>query len=124
MLPPVTASLFTSLDCVDIDGSRYIREDTSVGCESSDFKRFKAFAGIFIAAYLCLPLVWALLIYRVRHQLDPITRDYATFGRDTDALRFLLSDYRQGCEYTECVEMCVLATLMKSIIEIIRQQLN
>ena len=105
MLPPVTGKLFISLDCVDIDDSKYLRTETSIDCQSSDFKHFEAFAGIFIAAYLCLPLIWAFMIYSIRHQLDPITRDAETFGEDTDALRFLLVDYRQGCEYTECVEM-------------------
>ena len=71
----------------------------------TEFKRFEAFAGIFIAAYLCLPLLWAFLIYRVRHQLDPATRDHATFGEDTDALLFLFTDYRPSCKYTECMEM-------------------
>ena len=61
--------------------------------------------GTLIALYLCVPFIWAILIYRVRRQLDPITRDYATFDKDTAALRFLLTDYRRNFEYTECLEM-------------------
>lgn len=107
MLPPVTARLFTSLDCISIDGSEYLRSDTAVDCGSSAFKRFSIFVGIFIAAYLCIPLLWAVLIYRVRVQLNPARRDNRTFERDTEPLMFLLADYRQRCEYAECLEMCV-----------------
>ena len=67
---------------------------------------------MFIAMYLCIPLVWIFLIYRVRQQLNPTTRDHATFDEDTAALRFLLADYRQHCEYTECLEMSVIARLI------------
>ena len=105
MVPPVTAKLFISMECTKIDETKYLDTDTSIDCESTEFKRFEAFAGIFIAAYLCLPLLWAFLIYRVRHQLDPATRDHATFGEDTDALLFLFTDYRPSCKYTECMEM-------------------
>ena len=49
--------------------------------------------------------MWAYLIHRIRTQLNPVTRDYATFDEDMAALRFLLSDYRRGYEYTECCEM-------------------
>ena len=104
-LPPVLAKLLISLDCIHIDGSKYLRTDTSIDCESSDFDHFKTIASIFIAVYLCVPLVWAFLICRIRHQLDPVTRVDATFAQDTEPLRFLLTDYRTHCEYTECVEM-------------------
>ena len=104
-LPPVTAKLFSSLDCIRIDGAKYARTDTSIDCDSAAFKRFQAFAGVLIAIYLCLPGMWAFLIYRKLNQLDRMTSDSRIFDEESGSLRFLLSDYRQGCEYTECIDM-------------------
>lgn len=108
------AKIFISLDCISINGAKYLRNDTSIQCDSAAFHRFQAIAGILISVYLLIPLIWCFLIYRISKQLNPTTRNYATFEEDTAALRLLLVDYRQGFEFTECFEMYVSCGLRNS----------
>jgi hypothetical protein len=113
-LPPVSLKLLQALDCVAIADKHYLRIDTSIDCDSKEFKTFEILDGLFITVYLSIPLVWLALLSTNRHRLNPkhsSNKDvkHALFVRDNDqglsALRFLFAAYKPQYFYAECVEM-------------------
>ena len=60
-----------ALQCFEIDGSRYLRQDSSINCEDSSHEVFELVDALFISLYMLIPCTWLLLLYRVRHRLLP-----------------------------------------------------
>jgi hypothetical protein len=85
--------------------------DTSINCSSNAFQSFRVVIGLFIFTYLSIPLLWAFLLYRARHKLNPRTKDrrLAHFLRDNDSsllpIRFLFSVYEPNMYFFESLEM-------------------
>lgn len=114
VLPPVSLKQLQALDCVTVADKRYLRTDTSIDCDSSEFQTFKAIDGSFIALYLATPLVWFGLLYLKRDWLNPsqtsgLDTKHGLFLRDTtlelEPLRFLFGIYKMDYWYQECIEM-------------------
>ena len=84
-----------------------------ISCDDSSYEAFRALIIVFIIVYQSVPLVWMVLLYKLRDRLDPPTsgndrllalhvRDHDTF---LDALRFLFNDYRSNKWWFEVAEM-------------------
>jgi hypothetical protein len=114
VLPSVSLKQLQALDCVAIEEKHYLRIDTSIDCDSKEYKLFRVVDGLFIAAYLATPLLWFALLAAHRDSLDPAPssgsdKTLALFVRDQDPtlrpLRFLFGAYRPSMFYMEVVEM-------------------
>jgi hypothetical protein len=72
VLPTVSMLQFTALECTDLaDGSSYLRVDTSISCHSSSYKSFLIMDGFLIVIYQSVPLLWFVLLYRIRDKVHP-----------------------------------------------------
>jgi hypothetical protein len=111
VLPTVSLKQFQGLDCFELAGRYYLRTDTSVDCESNSFIAFQVFDVLLILLYMSTPLVWFLLLYSVKHRLNPNTKDkrLARFLRSEDkglyAMKFLFEPYRPQYYYFEVTEI-------------------
>ena len=102
---------FQALDCVEVAGRRYVRVDTGISCSGSKYATFAVLDVAFIAAYLAIPLLWLVLLWRRRKSLSPPTGDLglAAYLRGADEslrpLRFLFQDYVPSAYAAEVFEM-------------------
>ena len=100
-----------ALDCVKVAGEWYVRVDTGISCSGSKYVAFAALDAAFIAAYLGIPLLWLVLLWRQRKSLSPPTGDLglAAYLRGADEslrpLRFLFQDYVPSAYAAEVFEM-------------------
>jgi hypothetical protein len=70
-LPTVVSVQFKSLRCSELEGLgvRYLRADSSIDCDSPEYDLFVGnIVGLFIV-YLCIPLAYLGLLYRVSDRL-------------------------------------------------------
>jgi hypothetical protein len=113
-LPPVALKLFQALDCVEIAKKRYLRIDTSIDCDTAQFRMFTVLDSLFIAFYMAIPLLWLTLLWLNRDRLNPSStagsdKKHALFLRDNDEglvpLRFLFAAYKPSFYFAETVEM-------------------
>ena len=117
VVPPVSLKLFQSLDCVELSGGKtYLRIDTSINCGSQSYQSFQVVDGLFTAAYLSVPLIWAVLLWRKGNRVnppmdlsDPKRESKAIQARKADTglshLRFLFFAYRPPFYLMEVIEM-------------------
>jgi hypothetical protein len=118
ILPPVTLKQLQALDCVEVADKRYLRVDTSIDCDSQEFKSFLVVNSLFITAYLSTPLIWLALLLFKRESLNPSDqrtdgggsdKKLSLFLRDQDKgirpLFFLVGPYRQIYFFFEVIEM-------------------
>jgi hypothetical protein len=111
-LPVVSLKLFQALDCVEVAERSYLRIDTSVVCDSQQYKSFALVDGLFIVIYMSMPLVWLALLQKNKGRLNPgsgTDKKHALFLRDSDQglahLRFLFAAYKPPFYFAECIEM-------------------
>lgn len=77
VLPPVARKQFRALDCVRLeDGSSYLRDDTEIDCDSLNYKKFATINVLLILLWQSVPLVYIVLLYRVRDKLIPLSGDH------------------------------------------------
>ena len=71
VLPTVVSVQFKSLRCSELEGLevRYLRADTSIDCDSAEYQAFVGRVAWLLALYLCVPLVYLALLYRVSDRL-------------------------------------------------------
>ena len=115
VLPPVAMKQLQSLDCrvFPHDGSRLLRADTSVDCDSDSYQSFKQTTLIFVAIYQLIPMIWLYLLWLRRDQLNPkVSKMDPSLGlyiREKDvslrSLEFLFDSYRCDNWWFEVVEM-------------------
>jgi hypothetical protein len=119
ILPPVSRVQFQALDCVTVAHRQYLRVDTSVSCQSANYKAFRIVDLILIVIYLSMPLFWVTILYQLRHHIDPksiaamnnkATRDSSINNQveNDNALqpyRFLFHVYKTQYYYFEAIEM-------------------
>jgi hypothetical protein len=114
VLPSVSLKQLQAIDCVEVAGKSYLRVDTSVDCDSSDFRSFRVVDTLFLVAYLSTPLIWLALLLAKRKSLNPAPttgadKKLALFLRDQNEmlkpLRFLFSSYTPFFFFVEVVEM-------------------
>ena len=64
--------LCTSLECVSLGSSgSFLRADTATSCDDAAFRAFVVMDGLFITAYMGIPLSWFVLLWRKRRRLNP-----------------------------------------------------
>ena len=89
----------------------YLLASLDVECNSDDHKPIYATAWLFIVLWpLALPLLYALLLYRCRHEIK--SHQPTTLSR---AIRFLWADYKDSCfwfEIWEIVQKLVLTNAL------------
>ena len=106
VLPTVLSLQCKALRCITLehDGEivgSFLREDTSISCLSMSYKRFQAVVILGLLVYSSIPLMWFVILWRVRRELNPLdeTLESALELRKSHDqlgyLAFLFSD----CEY-------------------------
>ena len=62
---------FKSLRCSELEGLgvRYLQADTSIDCDSAGYQKFVGHVACLLTLYLCVPLVYLALLYRVSDRL-------------------------------------------------------
>jgi hypothetical protein len=104
-----------ALDCLEFphDGSKLLRVDTSVDCNSAAYQSFKQTTLVFVAIYQLIPMVWLRLLWARKEQLNPkvsqMDPGLGLYIREKDvslrSLRFLFDSYRCSNWWFEVVEM-------------------
>ena len=99
-MPSVSKKHFIALNCVELkNGERYLLDDTSVNCDSDDYKNFLYILGILIAIYQSLPLFYISLLYPIRDRLNPNIDDerkkleHRDHDKSLESVSFLFKDY-------------------------------
>lgn len=111
VLPPVSLKLFQALDCITVADRSYLRVDTSVDCTSGSYGVFRVFDALFIVIYMTVPIVWLVLLTRLRAELNPAPdhMKLSCYLRDNNddllPIRFLFSPYLPCFYYFEPLEM-------------------
>jgi len=113
-LPPVAGVQFRALDCVELDdGSRYLRDDTGIDCDSNSYAQFALINGILIALYQSLPLCYVGLLCHFRDRLNSRKEGESVAkalrrrdnDKSLDAFRFLFNDTSLGRWYFEVIDL-------------------
>jgi len=102
VLPPVSNKQLQAFDCVSISGNKYLRAHTTIDCESDSYLSFRVLVIMFIGFYQFIPILWMVLLYRKKSDLNPSTSSHdlelAMYIRDNNdeltPLRFLFVDYK------------------------------
>ena len=116
VLPPVSVVQFRGLDCGTLHRTskeHFLRIDTAVDCDSKAYQHFVVVAALLILLYQCMLAFLALVLYKHRDRLDPVTVSTEPAARaeqrDQDPtiahLRFLFRDYKCEFFYWEIVDL-------------------
>jgi hypothetical protein len=113
VLPSVSSKQLQSLDCVPMNGDRYVRTNTAIDCESSSYKNNLPLVIFFIFLYHSVPLLWFWLLHQKRDALNPSTTggdlELALYVRKNNhhlaPLRFLFVDYKCSKWWFEIADM-------------------
>ena len=106
VLPTVLSLQCKALRCetLEHDGETvfsFLREDSAISCLSQGYKQFRAVVILGLLLYSSVPLLWLVILWRVRRELNPLdeTLESALEKRKSHDhlgyLAFLFSD----CEY-------------------------
>jgi hypothetical protein len=114
VLPTVAALQFKALRCetLDHDGSSFLKEDSAVSCLSASYAHFRAIVILGIVVYQSIPLLWFVLLWHVRRDLNPLREalESALEVRKKKAhlmpYFFLFSDYLPSMWAYEVYDMC------------------
>ena len=119
VLPTVLSLQCKALRCITLeyDGGivgSFLREDSAISCLSPSYKRFQAVVILGLLVYSSIPLMWFVILWRVRRELNPLdeTLESALELRKSHDqlgyLAFLFSD----CEYVVILRVpCSLSSL-------------
>jgi hypothetical protein len=119
VLPPVSNKQLQSFDCIKLEsGERYLRVNTSINCRSEEHATFSFYNLIFLVVYQFIPILWVLVLYRRRKELNPSNSSgvvdekddhLALYIRDRNPhlspLKFLFVDYKCSKWWFEVVDM-------------------
>ena len=108
---------FQGLDCETLGELTFLRADSSIDCNSPVYKSFLVVDSLFIVAFQSIPLVWFVLLWRVRGLLNPHSSGVGGEAQDAAIqehrmsdprlahLGFLWQDYTPRRWYYEVVDM-------------------
>ena len=73
VLPPVSMVQFQALNCYKLEhnGESYLRADSGISCDAPSYKAFQGVTSIMIIIYQSIPIVWFVLLWRIRRRLNP-----------------------------------------------------
>ena len=101
--PTFSNILFKAFNCRDVDGTRYLRSDFRIDCDSAAHQTAQAFAGVgILGCSIGLPLLYLFVLRR--HRTDLSDGDSST-SRSTVHLHFFVQDYEQKYWYWESIEL-------------------
>jgi hypothetical protein len=90
--PVLSVKIVEAFACHDVEGTRYLRADYRVRCDSSEWKAMAAYAGIWICVYvISFPL---FVLYKLWSYRDSSTTQQQGSKPELVDLRFLLNDYK------------------------------
>jgi hypothetical protein len=122
VLPPVTLQQFQGMDCVPYEhrSGSFLRVDTSVDCNSASYAQFRNRLALLIVLYQMIPVVWLVLLYRVKDALNPVATKHneklSLIIRDENPnlkyLTFLFRDYRPKMVRLVCVQFSLAVSLI------------
>ena len=70
--PSCSAADFSAFSCEDFEGTRYLKADYSIDCDSFKHQAMMIYGGFMIFVYpIGIPLGYACLLWRVRTLLNP-----------------------------------------------------
>eukprot|EP00953_Heterococcus_sp_UTEX-ZZ885_P041480 21161-Heterococcus_DN1.PRE.2 len=90
----VSTVVFQTFACDALDGTKesWLRADYSISCNTDTHTVYKVYAAVMIAVYpIAIPLLYAVLLWRHRHSLNP-----ATTAARTNGLRAILNRLSQS----------------------------
>ena len=104
VLPTVSSLQFRAMDCQTMphDGSSFLRVDSAIDCNTPSYKFFSTVVALGIVLYQSIPLCWLVLLWRVRHDLNPPGQSEQSAlllrrkAHHLQALKFLFIDYLPG----------------------------
>jgi hypothetical protein len=116
VLPATSMRQLQSFDCVDINNQSYLRNDTSVNCNSERYYQFRSIIVVLFCFYQFIPVVWMALLYQIRYYLRPSREfndeeeeDVFIEFRDNNEklapLKFLFKDYKCNKWWFEVSDM-------------------
>jgi hypothetical protein len=115
VMPPVTTKQFQALNCFELDHddkSSWLRQDTSIKCNEPEHEKFTVINAFLILLYMLIPILWVVLLQRVRHRLVPegvvdeaLVVEMRTKDTHLSSLSFLFRDYKVHYWYWEALEM-------------------
>jgi hypothetical protein len=112
VVPPVSNIQFKALSCMKLEnGDSYLRADTSIDCNSDGYAFFRNVDIILVLIYQSMPLLYIVLLLRVRDRLQPAasSSELALQLRDNDeqlaSVRFLFQDYQCAWWFFEVLDM-------------------
>jgi hypothetical protein len=113
-LPMIVFKQLEFFDCIILEsGESYIRSDTSISCTSSEYLSYRPPMVFFLVIYLCVPILWMIILFRNREGLNPPTnstdKNLPLYIRDHNLelvpLKFLFKDYDCNKWWFEVAEM-------------------
>jgi hypothetical protein len=113
VLPPVSNKQLQVFDCVTVNDNRYLRSDTSIDCDKSNYLNFSYIVLLFIGLYQCIPIMWMYILHRKKASLNPYAANHdeklAMYIRnrnpDLAPIRFLFVDYKCSKWWFEIADM-------------------
>lgn len=113
ILPPVSKHQLQVFDRIQVSGHYYVRGDTSIDAQDQVYYTFRGIVLCFIGLYQLIPMTWAYLLYRNRHELNPAVASHdsrlAMYIRDNNpklkSLRFLYGEYKCDKWWFEIADM-------------------
>jgi hypothetical protein len=116
VLPPISNKQLQVFDCIElVSGERYLRKETSVNCESDTYYRFRAIIIMFVCIYQLIPIIWFLVLFWKRDQLNPnvppsvdaeqIALEIRNENKSLASIRFLFYDYKCDKWWFEIADM-------------------
>ena len=82
LVPAILEKELLALGCVLLNGKRYLRIDTAISCDSTRFQKFAAVDAVFIAVYISIPLLFAVLLWRKRALIRPRQSGHRTTAKE------------------------------------------
>ena len=102
--PSTSASIFATFQCEELsDGTRWLRADLSIDCDSRTHTGFSVYAALMILVYpIGTPILYFLVLFPKRHVLrKAVSERTAAEVESVLYLDFLVSSYREGFWYFE-----------------------
>jgi hypothetical protein len=101
--PTFSSTLFKAFNCRSIDGTRFLRADFHIDCDSAAHQTAQTCAGAgILGCSIGLPLLYLFILRR--HRTDLSDGDNST-SRSTVHLHFFVQDYEQKYWYWESIEL-------------------
>lgn len=105
VLPQVASKQLQVFDCVQLTSIKVLRYNTAISCNNEEYHQFSAIVIFFIIIYQLVPIIWFILLYRKRDQLNISNLSLRDENLELQPLKFLFSDYTATKWWFEIADM-------------------